>query len=162
MQGEPAKSRVHKLLGAALMAALSLTTVGASGESATGDEKALWAGQPGGLPSTVTQWAQGARLFGGLGDFHRAVNTHSPEAQAYFDQGMRLSWAFNHDEATRSFAKAAQLDPQCAMCWWGVALTVGPNYNLPMMAGPRAAVARDALQQAEKNMPARQPQSGRR
>jgi hypothetical protein len=92
-------SRARKLLGSALVAALSVRTVGASGESATGDEKALCAGQPGGLPSTVTQWAEGARLFGGLGDFHRAVNTHSPEAQAYFDQGMRLSWAFNHDEA---------------------------------------------------------------
>jgi len=39
-------------------------------------------------------------------------------AQNYFDQGMRFLWAFNHDEATRSFAKAAQLDPQCAMCYW--------------------------------------------
>jgi tetratricopeptide (TPR) repeat protein len=64
---------------------------------------------------------------------------------------MRFLWAFNHDEATRSFAKAATIDPQCAMCWWGVSLTVGPNYNLPMMAQPRATVAWDALQQAEKN-----------
>jgi tetratricopeptide (TPR) repeat protein len=63
---------------------------------------------------------------------------------------MRFLWAFDHDEATRSFANSTQLDPQCASCWWGVALTVGPNYNLPMMAEPRAAVARDALQQAEK------------
>jgi tetratricopeptide (TPR) repeat protein len=143
-------SRVHKLLGAALVAALSLATVAVSGDPATADKKALCVAQPGGLPLTVAQWAEGARLFGGLGDFHRAVNTHSPEAQAYFDQGMRLLWALNHDEATRSFAKAAQLDPQCAMCWWGVALTVGPNYNLPMMAEPRAAVAWDALRQAEK------------
>jgi tetratricopeptide (TPR) repeat protein len=62
---------------------------------------------------------------------------------------MRFLWAFNHDEATRSFAKAAELDAQCAMCWWGVSLTVGPNYNLPMMAQPRATVAWEALQQAE-------------
>src|SRR6185295_3302135 len=53
--------------------------------------------------------------------------------------------------STRSFAKAAQLDPQCAMCYWGVALTVGPNYNLPMMADPRAKVAWAALQDAQKN-----------
>ena len=143
-------SRARKLLGSALVAALSLTTVGAGGESATGDKKALCAGQSGGLPLTVAQWAAGARLFGGLGDFRRVVSTNSPQAQAYFDQGMRLLWAFNHDEATRSFAKAAELDAQCAMCWWGVALTVGPNYNLPMMAEPRAAVAWDALQQAER------------
>jgi hypothetical protein len=153
MQGEPAMSRSGKLLGGALVAALTLTTAGVIGDPATADEKALCAGQPkgaGGLPFTVAQWAEGARLFGGLGDFHRAVSTNSPQAQAYFDQGMRLLWAFNHDEATRSFAKAAQLDRQCAMCWWGVALTVGPNYNLPIMAEPRAAVAWDALQQAVK------------
>ncbi|MBV9248970.1 MAG: hypothetical protein JO227_06985 [Acetobacteraceae bacterium] len=101
------------------------------------------------VPTTVAQWAEGAQLFDGLGDFHRAVTTASPEAQAYFDQGMRFLWAFNHDEATRSFAKAAQLDPSCAMCFWGVALTVGPNYNLPMMAAPRAQVAWEALNQAE-------------
>jgi tetratricopeptide (TPR) repeat protein len=143
-------SRARKLLGSALVAALSLATFEVSGDAETGNKKALCVGQPGGLPLTVGQWAEGARLFGGLGDFHRAVSTNSPQAQAYFDQGMRFLWAFDHDEATRSFANSTQLDPQCASCWWGVALTVGPNYNLPMMAEPRAAVARDALQQAEK------------
>jgi tetratricopeptide (TPR) repeat protein len=62
---------------------------------------------------------------------------------------MRLLWAFNHDESTRSFAKAAQLDLHCAMCFWGVALTVGPNYNQPMMAESRAKVAWEALEQAK-------------
>src|SRR5262249_57321042 len=90
-------------------------------------------------------------LYDGLGTFHRQITTSSPEAQKYFDQGMRLMWAFNHDESTRSFAKAAELDPQCAMCYWGVALTVGPNYNFPMMAAPRAQVARAAQEDAEKN-----------
>ena len=102
-------------------------------------------------PTTLAQWADGAQLFDGLGSFHRTVTTSSKEAQAYFDQGMRLLWAFNHDESTRSFAKAAQLDPGCAMCFWGVALTVGPNYNMPMMAEPRAKVAWEALQQAKAN-----------
>jgi tetratricopeptide (TPR) repeat protein len=143
-------SRARILLGSALSAVLSLANLGVSGDSATADKKALCVGQPSGMQLTVGQWAEGARLFGGLGDFHRAVITNSPDAQAYFDQGMRFLWAFNHDEATRSFAKAAELDAQCAMCWWGVALAVGPNYNLPMMAEPRAAVAWDALQQAEK------------
>jgi tetratricopeptide (TPR) repeat protein len=64
---------------------------------------------------------------------------------------MRFIWAFNHDEATRSFAKAAQIDPTCASCYWGVALTLGPNYNMPMMSAARARVGLDALQKARAN-----------
>jgi len=103
------------------------------------------------LPATVADWARGAQLFQGLGNFHRAVTTSSPQAQQYFDQGMRFLWAFNHDEATRSFAKAAELDPGCAACYWGVALTVGPNYNFPAMQEPRALVAAEALRKAQEN-----------
>jgi tetratricopeptide (TPR) repeat protein len=96
-------------------------------------------------PATVADWARGAMLFDGLGNAHRAVTTSVPEAQRYFDQGLRLMWAFNHDEATRSFAKAAALDPDCASCYWGVSLTVGPNYNLPFLIEERAKVASEAL-----------------
>jgi tetratricopeptide (TPR) repeat protein len=103
------------------------------------------------VPTTLSDWAHGARLFEGLGTYHRPVSTASPLAQQYFDQGMRLLWAFNHDESTRSFAKAAQLDPACAACYWGVALTVGPNYNLPAMEEARARVAWDALHKAEEH-----------
>jgi tetratricopeptide (TPR) repeat protein len=103
-----------------------------------------------GPPSTLDGWAKGAQIFDGLGTFHRKVTTGSPEAQAYFDQGMRLIWAFNHDEATRAFARAAQLDPGCASCWWGVALSLGPNYNLPLMADPRGRVGWEAVQRARK------------
>jgi tetratricopeptide (TPR) repeat protein len=110
-----------------------------------------------GVPATLADWADGAQLFDGLGDFHRPVTTTSLDAQRYFDQGMRLLWAFNHDESTRSFAKAAMLDPQCAMCFWGVALTVGPNYNLPMMAASRAQIARNALERATALAPATTP-----
>lgn len=99
--------------------------------------------------ASVADWAQGAQLFDGLGTFHRPVTTSSPEAQRYFDQGMRLLWAFNHDEATRSFAKAAELDPKCASCYWGVALTLGPNYNMPLMAEPRARAGWEALGKAQ-------------
>ena len=102
------------------------------------------------IPQTFAEWSRGAMLFDGLGDFHRKAATSSAEAQKFFDQGMRFLWAFNHDESTRSFAKAAELDPRCAICYWGVALTVGPNYNLPMMAEPRAKVAWEALGQAKK------------
>jgi tetratricopeptide (TPR) repeat protein len=99
-------------------------------------------------PATVADWARGAMLFEGLGTAHRAVTTSVPEAQQYFDQGLRLMWAFNHDEATRSFAKAAALDPDCAACYWGVSLTVGPNYNLPFLIEERAKVATEALKLA--------------
>jgi tetratricopeptide (TPR) repeat protein len=102
-------------------------------------------------PATLEGWAQGARLYQGLGHFHRAVTTSSAQAQAYFDQGMRLLWAFNHDESTRSFARAAQLDPACAACYWGLALTVGPNYNVPTTEDVRARVAWEALKEAQKH-----------
>ncbi len=97
---------------------------------------------------TLSAWARGAQLFEGLGTFHRTVSTSSLEAQRYFDQGMRFIWAFNHDEATRSFARAAQIDPGCALCYWGVALTLGPNYNMPTMAEARARVGWEALGRA--------------
>ena len=102
-------------------------------------------------PATLAEWARGATLYAGLGNFHRAVSTSSVAAQAYFDQGMRLLWAFNHDESTRSFARAAQLDPACAACYWGVALSVGPNYNLPVTEDVRARVAWEALKEAQKH-----------
>jgi tetratricopeptide (TPR) repeat protein len=102
----------------------------------------------GGAPTTLAAWARGAQAYDGLGSFHRAITTRSPVAQQYFDQGMRFLWAFNHDEATRSFARAAELDPACAMCLWGVALTVGPNYNLPFLAQERAALAYETAAQA--------------
>jgi tetratricopeptide (TPR) repeat protein len=101
------------------------------------------------LPQTIADWARGARLFDGLGSFRRPIATASPEAQRYFDQGMRLIWAFNHDEAARSFAKASELDPKCALCFWGLGLALGPNYNMPMMAEARAKVAWDALGKAK-------------
>jgi tetratricopeptide (TPR) repeat protein len=112
---------------------------------------------PPALPQTIADWARGAQLFDGLGSFHRKVTTTSAEAQGYFDQGMRLLWAFNHDEAARSFARATELDPGCAACYWGVALTLGPNYNMPLMAEPRARVAWDALGKARQLAPRATP-----
>jgi tetratricopeptide (TPR) repeat protein len=103
-------------------------------------------------PDTLAAWAKGARLYHGLGNFHRKITTRSALAQQYFDQGMRFVWAFNHDEATRSFAKAAEIDPACASCFWGVALTLGPNYNMPMMNSARARVGWEAVRRAEAKM----------
>jgi hypothetical protein len=70
-------------------------------------------------------------LFDNLGRHHRAISTTSPQAQAYFDQGLRLVYGFNHYEAQAAFREAARLDPACAMCAWGIALTYGANYNSP-------------------------------
>ncbi len=70
-------------------------------------------------------------LIDGLGNHHFAV-TATPQAQQLFDQGIRLAYGFNHPEAERSFRAGAAADPSCAMCWWGVALVLGPNINLPM------------------------------
>jgi len=73
-----------------------------------------------------------AVLMTGYGDLHHPVSTQNAEAQQFFDQGLRLIYAFNHEEAARSFWRAAELDPRLGMAWWGVALAVGPNYNLPV------------------------------
>ena len=86
-------------------------------------------------------------LLDGLGVHHHAITTANPAAQRYFDQGLRLVYAFNHGEATRAFREAARLDPGCAMAWWGVALAAGPNYNLPI-DDERDRVARDAMAKA--------------
>jgi tetratricopeptide (TPR) repeat protein len=71
-------------------------------------------------------------LWDGLGSVSYKITTSNAQAQAYFDQGLRLAYAFNHAEAQRAFRKAQKLDPQCAMCFWGEALVLGPNINLPM------------------------------
>jgi len=70
-------------------------------------------------------------LISGVGNAHHPVSTRSPEAQQFFDQGLRFIYAFNHDEAARSFQKAADLDPKLAIAHWGVAEAIGPNYNDP-------------------------------
>ncbi|MEJ0065820.1 MAG: hypothetical protein WDM85_10645 [Caulobacteraceae bacterium] len=80
----------------------------------------------------------GAPVFQGLGDHHHPISTKNPRTQLFFDQGINLLFGFNHAEAIRSFREAARLDPDCAMCWWGIAEALGPNINLPM---PQDAVA---------------------
>jgi tetratricopeptide (TPR) repeat protein len=77
--------------------------------------------------------AEPAPYFDDLGSWHRAITTSSPEAQRYFDQGLRLVYAFNRDEAVRSFRWARTLDPGCAMCAWGAAYALGPDINMGPM-----------------------------
>ena len=86
-------------------------------------------------------------LYDNLGAHHYAISTGVPQAQRYFDQGLRLYYAFNHQEAIRAFEEAVRLDPDCAMCYWGIALAYGPNINAPMDASAGAA-AHAAIQKA--------------
>jgi tetratricopeptide (TPR) repeat protein len=94
----------------------------------------------------------GATLLEGLGDYDFQVTTSNPEAQRWFNQGLMLTFGFNHDAAERSFLKAAELDPYCAMCWWGAALVVGPHVNAAMDPG-KNAVAWARLQKAVAHAP---------
>jgi tetratricopeptide (TPR) repeat protein len=87
------------------------------------------------------------QLMPGLGEVHHPVSTKNKQAQQFFDQGLKLVYGFNHDEARRSFMRAAELDSKLAMAHWGVALTLGPNYNLPVDP-ERERAGYDAVQRA--------------
>ena len=98
-------------------------------------------------------------LWTGLGSITYKITTGNARAQAYFDQGLRLAYAFNHDEAQRAFRMAQKLDPDCAMCFWGEALVLGPNINLPMpedAVAPAYAAAQKAKALAGKASPREQ------
>jgi len=90
-----------------------------------------------------------APLMGNLGKHTHPITTSSELAQKYFDEGLNLTFGFNHAEAIRSYNDALKLDPNCAMCYWGIAYALGPNINAAM--DPAAIPpAWDALQQALK------------
>ena len=101
------------------------------------------------VPRRVVPDGAGAPLFNDLGAFHREVSTDSELAQKYFDQGLVLTYGFNHLEAHRAFKEASAQDPSCAMCAWGEAYVLGPNINKPMdpADGPTAY---EAAQRATK------------
>ena len=92
-------------------------------------------------------------LFEGLGSHGRQVTTSSVEAQRYFNQGLCFLYAFNHDEAIRSFQAAAELDPTCAMAWWGISVANGPHINNPVVTPERAKAAWTALTKAREAAP---------
>jgi len=115
---------------------------------------ALWSAQPAlaqhehaPLPAAATE------MYPGLGDYHFAITTSNPEAQTYFDTGIRLLYGFNHDEAARYFRRAAELDPQAAMPYWGLALSIGPNYNDTAVDENRARTTFEAVQAAQQRTP---------
>jgi tetratricopeptide (TPR) repeat protein len=90
-----------------------------------------------------------APLLNGLGKLHHPITTANPLAQRYFDQGLTLVYAFNHEEAARSFRYAAKLDPKCAMAYWGLALARGPNYNEWEIDAGREKISAEAIKKAE-------------
>jgi tetratricopeptide (TPR) repeat protein len=106
------------------------------------------------IPASATDSSTGGRtpLYDNLGTYHMAITTRSPIAQRYFDQGIRLTYGFNHDEAIKAFQEGTREDSTCAMCWWGIAYALGPNINVPM---DTAAVkpAWTALRQAVRLAP---------
>ena len=88
-------------------------------------------------------------LWNNLGNIHHKITTNSPQAQRYFDQGLTFIFGFNHAEAKRSFQQAIQLDSDCAMCYWGMALSEGPNINAPMNQ-ESIPTSYQAIQKAQK------------
>ncbi|MEX0717272.1 MAG: hypothetical protein WD066_11830 [Planctomycetaceae bacterium] len=90
----------------------------------------------------------GPGLYEGFSGYSRQVTTESPEAQRWFDQGIQLLYGFNHDEAIRSFEKAAEIDPKCAMAWWGSAYARGLHINNPEMGEEQSRLAHEAARKA--------------
>ena len=128
----------RRSLGLALAAALA--SVGLAVTPAFAQE--VHHHQPG-MP-TATDVGDAVPLYDNLGDLHHTVTTASTAAQKYFDQGLRLTYAFNHDEAIASYTEATREDSTCAMCWWGIAYAMGPNINAPDgHRGVQAGVRRD-------------------
>ena len=91
-------------------------------------------------------------ILEGMGDFHHPITTENEMTQQLFDQGMVLAYGFNHLEAERSFREAARLDPDCAMCYWGIAFVRGPNIN-SMMDPESVPIAWEAMAKAEELAP---------
>jgi tetratricopeptide (TPR) repeat protein len=137
----------------AVIAALTIVAC----KPASGPKDGMAGGsEPAADAASASASRKGAPLFGNLGNFTRTVTIQSDEARRYFNQGMVLTYGFNHAEAGRSFREAARLDPKCAMCWWGAALVMGPNINLPMADTEVAeafAASRKALAQLDDEKP---------
>ena len=90
-------------------------------------------------------------LYDGLGSYSRKITTDSREAQRYFDQGLAFLYGFNHRAAIHAFQQAAELDPECAMAHWGVALACGPHINFTAVPPPAAELAWKELELTQEN-----------
>jgi tetratricopeptide (TPR) repeat protein len=100
-------------------------------------------------PAKSASTASPSFLYDDLGKHHREITTSSKEAQRYFDQGLILLLAFNHDEAIRSFREATKRDPSCAAAWWGIAVANGPHINNPSLDPEHENAALEALEVAK-------------
>lgn len=99
---------------------------------------------------TLAPLPPGADPLDHLGTHHRAVSTNSAEAQRWFDKGLVLTYAFNHDESVRCYEKALAADPKLAIAWWGIAYASGPHINNPALDDGHAKIAWDALSKAKE------------
>lgn len=117
-------ARLNQMLALGLLLSLALTA-GACSKTAPDASKEAKAPE---LKSTTTDGRVSPWLKN-IGKFERKISTSSPEAQHFFNQGLTLYYGFNHEEAVRSFQEVARLDPECAMGFWGEALSLGPNIN---------------------------------
>ena len=126
--------KFHHIIGFATAALLACTAPSFATESTTAG-------------ATPKNHSDRVPLYTNLGSHHKRISTKNSGAQHYFDQGLRLAYGFNHAEAIRSFARATELDPTCAMCYWGIALAYGPHVNAPMDAASGIA-AYAAVQKA--------------
>ncbi len=132
----------------ASLVAFALTAAGCVQDKSSENSQDLAGGSGDGVP-----------LYDNLGSLHHEITTSVPRAQNYFDQGLRLLYAFNHAESIRAFEEAEGLDPSCAMCAWGQALAYGPNINAPMdPESGKAAYA--AIQRALANAGKVSPREG--
>ncbi len=102
------------------------------------------------LLKDVDTTQQIAPLFENLGNLNFTISTATPKAQTFFNQGLKLTYAFNHAEAHRSFMEASRLDPKSAMTYWGQAYTLGPNINDTAPDDERKNKINEALKKAEK------------
>lgn len=102
------------------------------------------------LLNVVDTTQQISPLFNNLGNLHLPISTKNGRAQAFFDQGLKLSYAFNHAEGHRSFMEAARLDPNAAMAYWGQAFALGPNINDPLPTDERKNKINEAMSKAKR------------
>ena len=97
------------------------------------------------------------KLYNGFTGYTRKVTTNSEEAQKWFNQGIQLLYGYNHDEAIRSFEKAGEIDPSCAMAWWGSAYARGLHINNPEMNEEQSLLAYEAASKAVKALDSKTP-----
>ena len=124
----PRTPQATRLTALLLTCAWSLVSISGCSERNSSDA----ANPAGTIVATDPAAAWRQPLFDGLGNVNLTITTNSEQAQSYFNQGLALAFAFNHAAADFAFTEATVYDPDCAMCYWGSALVLGPNVNADM------------------------------